>query len=519
MSDLSQIPTEQLLAMLQKSPEKYDPTEGMSTLDKMLAGTGKAFTDVGRGVGQLVGLTSQQDIDEAKKRDSALMNTGAGQVGNVVGNVAAALPAMLVPGANTVLGSTAIGGVMGMAQPVATGESRGANTALGAVAGGAGQALGAAAGRFLRPVQSSLDPQTAALAQAAQARGIPLDAADLTGSRPLTIMRDVMSNLPLTADRQAAIQSGKQAAFNRAVSGTFGASDDALTPQALQASRNRIGQQFTDLSARNELDPNNGLIGALAQIRKQASTDMTPDVAGVVNRKIDDILARFKAGAPEQIVPSPVLSESGQPFTSVVPATQASPMPGTAYRALDSELGRTVRTSSNGDIRYALGEVRTALRNAMDSSINDADRATWKEARKQYANLMTVAPIAAKSETGDVSGRTLLAAALRQNKSGAFNGAGELGELGRIGRAFIMEQTPNSGTAQRTFYQRMLENPLSAAWGQGVGGISLPVQAAMNSKAGQKYLANGAVALTAKQQKAINDLSRALALGVAANAE
>src|SRR5574343_500559 len=36
-------------------PKQFDPTEGMSTTEKLLAGVGKAFVDAGRGVGQLAG--------------------------------------------------------------------------------------------------------------------------------------------------------------------------------------------------------------------------------------------------------------------------------------------------------------------------------------------------------------------------------------------------------------------------------------------------------------------------------
>ena len=90
-----------------------------------------------------------------------------------------------------------------------------------------------------------------------------------------------------------------------------------------------------------------------------------------------------------------------------------------------------------------------------------------------------------------------------------WHGGGDLGELGRIGRAFVAEQTPNSGTAQRTFYQRLLtENPLMAAWHQGVGGISYPVQSLMNSPAGKRYFSEGLAQLTPRQQAMINAVLR-----------
>ena len=456
--------------------------DGMSGTEKFLAGAGKTMTDIARGAGQMLGIVDQSSVDETKQRDAALMNTGAGMAGSITGGIATGLPSLLVPGANTVVGAGLTGAVLGGLQPTATGESRLSNTIIGGIGGAGGQAGGQALGRVLRPVQSQLSPQQAALANAARRYGLQLDAADMTGSKPLATIRSVLGELPLTADRQAAIQGTKQAAFNRAVAGTFGSTDDALTPQALQAARDRLGQQFTDLASRNTLQAGSGLVNDLAAIQQNATRNMTPDVARIISNNIDDILARVE--------PGDIIN-------------------GNAYRALDSQLGRITRTSTNGDVRYGIGQVREALRNAMDQSISQADRTAWQQARRQYANLMTVAPLAARDETGDVSGRALLSAVNRSGKSTAFTGGGELGELGRVGRAFVAEQTPNSGTAQRTFFQRFLTDPLSATWQQGVGGISRPVQTAMNSGAGQRYLSQGLVQLTPQQQALINALTRA----------
>jgi hypothetical protein len=453
-----------------------DPTQGMSGLDKFLAGTGKGMSDIAVGVGQRLGLVDQESVDERAKRDAPLMDTGAGATGNVVGKVATALPTMFIPGANTVAGAAVVGAGLGAAEPTKTGESVGQNMVMGAAGGAGGQAAGNLLARALRPVQSSLDPATDALAQAAKRRGIPLDAADLTGSRPLTTIRDVMAQMPLTADRQAAIQGAKQGAYNRAVSQTFGENADQISPHVLTSARNRIGQQFTDLSSRNSLPVDNALLGKISDIVDEAKRFGSADVEKAVSNFADDLLNR--------------VDQNGR-------------LSGEAYRRMDSAMGRIMRSTSNGDIRHNLGQLRGVVRDAMDNAISPADQAAWKEARKQYANLMTVAPLAARDEIGDVSGKSLLAAALRGNKSAAFTGGGDLGELGRIGRAFIAEQTPNSGTAQRLFFQRFLENPLAASYGQAVGGISLPVQKLMNSRAGQKYLSEGLVSMSPRQKAAL----------------
>jgi hypothetical protein len=121
---------------------KINATEGMSTTQKVLAGIGKGMTDLGRGAGQALGIVSDKEIADARALDEDLMSTGAGKVGNVVGQIASAAPAMLIPGANTYAGATLVGAATGALQPVTEDESRLTNTALGAAGGVAGQKLG-----------------------------------------------------------------------------------------------------------------------------------------------------------------------------------------------------------------------------------------------------------------------------------------------------------------------------------------------------------------------------------------
>lgn len=106
------------------SPLTADPTDGMSGTEKFLAGAGKAFTDLGRGAGQMVGLVDRNDVAESRKRDAALMNTGAGVGGNLTGNLAAFLPTAMIPGANTYTGAALIGaGAGALAPSTSTGET------------------------------------------------------------------------------------------------------------------------------------------------------------------------------------------------------------------------------------------------------------------------------------------------------------------------------------------------------------------------------------------------------------
>ena len=145
----------------QKTPSA---TEGMSTGELALAGIGKGFVDVGRGIGQRLGMVSEEDIARSRELDKDLMETGAGTAGNIVGNIASFLPAAFIPGANTVVGGAAIGGLTGLLTPTTKDESVLANIGLGSALGGIGSkvpdALKYATSRgSKRLMQSAIKPQ------------------------------------------------------------------------------------------------------------------------------------------------------------------------------------------------------------------------------------------------------------------------------------------------------------------------------------------------------------------------
>jgi hypothetical protein len=140
------------------------PTEGMSNTELALAGIGKGFVDVGRGIGQRLGMVSKEDVARARELDKPLMETTSGTVGNVIGNVASFLPAAFVPGANTVVGGAAIGGLTGLLTPTVKDESVISNIGTGATLGAVGSkvpdALSYLTGRgSKRLMQSAIKPQ------------------------------------------------------------------------------------------------------------------------------------------------------------------------------------------------------------------------------------------------------------------------------------------------------------------------------------------------------------------------
>lgn len=158
------------------SPINVDPTEGMNWGEKAAAGFGKAIVDTGRGMQQLgsyVGIGDkdaiQADINASKQRDAALMATGGGMTGNVLGQAVIAIApggllartgglaakagqAWMLP--QTLGGAAGVGAMQGFVQPTADGESRGLNASIGA----AGGALAPAVGTLYRSGKALAEP-------------------------------------------------------------------------------------------------------------------------------------------------------------------------------------------------------------------------------------------------------------------------------------------------------------------------------------------------------------------------
>lgn len=140
--------------------EKYGPTSGMSTAQRLVAGYGAAVPRLARGIGQTLGLVSQQEVDERNRLDAPLLATGAGAAGNIAGNIAAALPTAAIPGAATIPGAAAIGGAQGFLAPSSSDESVLKNTLLGAGAGAGGVLLGRGLNALYQGARALVEPFT-----------------------------------------------------------------------------------------------------------------------------------------------------------------------------------------------------------------------------------------------------------------------------------------------------------------------------------------------------------------------
>lgn len=471
--------------------ESFNPTDGMSTTDLLLAGAGSGLTNVARGVGQRtrdvlpdkwadeMGLPTEVDVAEARRLDKPLMDTLAGKIGGFVGEAA---PYMLLPGGKLAK-TIGTGAAVGALTPTAQGESPITNALMGGAGGLLAHGAIAGLGRVLRPVRSQLNPKMTALAEKAKTQGIDLNAAQLTDSKPLKWINSVMDDLPLTAAAQQSAKEAQRKQFNAAVAKTMGTRAEDLGENVMASTKSRVGGAIGDIADRNKFNLDNDTFNKLVQNKFDAQRFETKDVRNIANNYIDDF------------------------FAKVEPDGKVS---GEAYRKLDSELSRRMRGTTNGDLKHALGQIRDTLREGMDKSISPQDAAAWSRLRGQYRNMKLIEPLAAKSVDGNISPTGLLAASIKKDSNAAYK-SNTLKDLGKIGKTFLGEP-PSSGTAQRNFYTQMLTNPVNLTSsglgflaggtpGAALGGLlstamtsgaaAVPLQKLMNSKAGKQYLTTG----------------------------
>jgi hypothetical protein len=360
--------------------------------------------------------------------------------------------------------------------------------------------VAATGARLITPIQQQGNAEYRALVAAAEREGIPVTAGQATGSRFLKNLEGRLEQLPFTGARQRAIREGQQEDFTTAVMRRTGTAASEATPDTLKAIKAKVGGQIGEIANRNTLNVTPDFENQLTQIEDNLRF-LVKDVADPIRERIAQLRGMMvtppSSGgaplAPGQAAPNPVI-------------------PGASYRMMDSALGRSMRSTTDGDKREALGQLRQILRSAMDNSISPEDAAAWRQANRDYANAKVIedamnsaGEIAA---TGQIPPLSLRGAVNRSTGSGYSSGRGDLNELARIGQS-VLRPPPDTGTAGNNMANALLTGQLAAAGGIGgtmaggpIGGLAgaassmfLPriVQALMNSEAGQAYLRNQAI--------------------------
>lgn len=405
-----------------QEPE-YDPTEGMSTFDKVAAGAGKAMYDLGRGAGQMVGLVSDEDITESRKRDAALMKTTAGKVGNIGGNVAMFAPTAFIPGANTYTGAATIGAVGGLLQPSVGVQEALQNMAIGGVAGPLGIAAGRLVGAAYQGGKALVEPffkagqnkiaartlqQFAQNPQAAAAAAQAAPRTTATGAQPT--LAEATKDMGL-AQLQRALQSADPDGFatslgtrlqanNAARVGTLrGIAGDEAKREAAIAARDRAAKPLYDAAKSSMAKSDDALLNILdrpsaskAWARAQALAKERgetlvigkdiPETVSFVGGKVEKVAG---AHGHSKFVQLPgLLDSSGNPLTTVNAAQNAQ------YSGKGLHYLKMAMDDMLDDASGAIGKnEQSAIRGTRDQLLSwmDKNLADYGAARSTYASM------------------------------------------------------------------------------------------------------------------------------------
>jgi hypothetical protein len=233
----------------------------------------------------------------------------------------------------------------------------------------------------------------------------------------------------------------------------------------------RICGQFDDLAARNTLRADSRLAHEVGNAVSDYENLVPPSQrAPVIGRLANDV--RNSTGA----------------------------IAGDTYQGWRSTIERLARSSGNNpQVASALRDIKNALDDAMERSIaarNPADLGAWREARRQYRNLLVVEKAAtgagAQTAEGLISPSQLRNAVVGQGRRAYARGQGDFADLARAGEA-IMKPLPQSGTGPRSI--PYLLSGIGAGAGNVPGAIAAFAAPGMASRAlmsrpVQSYLGN-----------------------------
>lgn len=405
MMDLSKLSTEDLLAMRAGDLSKVstpglqamrassvNPTADMSGLETLRAGIGRGMASAGRGVGNLFGLVSDEDLAESKRLDANLLNTTGGKIGNVVGLAAAAAPTALIPGANTMLGASLIGAGVGGLTTEGDALERLKGAGLGAAGGAAGNLIGKGLGTGSRWLadkatqrftgNQAANAQRMGAAQAASDAGFVIPPADL---RPGWIT-EALSGLSGKIKTGQVASQRNQPGVTAAARRELGLADDTpLTADLLQSIRNRAGSEgYAPVRAAGDVVADQQYTKALDAIsgQYQGAARSFPGAAKNPVMEMVDGLRQQKFDAGDALDMIKVLRESADK----------------AYRSGDTGLGKASKA--------AAGALEDQIERHLKDAGNAEAMAAFREARKEIAKTYTVQK-GLNSQTGEVSAQSL----------------------------------------------------------------------------------------------------------------
>ena len=284
----------------------YDPAEDMNlnvagfdtginlhpSLARGLAGAGKAFMDAGRGLG----LVDSADAN-TKEIENRLMDTTAGKVGKVVGDLAITAPTMLIPGVNTIKGAALVSGATNAALTEGDAKHRLEEGFRGALAGGAGTMAMKGLSRVISP---NVSPEIAGMME----EGVRLTPGQMMGGTAKRA-EEAMESIPVIGDaikraQRNALEDYNSRVLNRVIkplqdAGLNAREVNAIGNAGVADIRKQLSAQYDNLLPNmqaNALEPE--FVQKMANLRSMVQSLPKEEAQyfdNILSREIDQRLA------------------------------------------------------------------------------------------------------------------------------------------------------------------------------------------------------------------------------------
>lgn len=399
--------------------EKYGATSTMGGAEKLRAGFGKAFVDLGRGAAQFgAGVADfvaprqqtlsdlitadgesrdpsrvaemRRQVEESRRLDAELMKSGSAKVGNLLGNVAATIPALAIPGANTVAGAGVVGAGLGLLQPSTSTKETLTNTAIGGAAGATAQYLGNKVAQWAGNRLSQRATAAATAKDLNAVRDATLKEAQSAGyvvppstTNP-TVTNRVIEGVSGKAQTQQASALRNQQVTNRLVRQELGLSETAqITKETLNGVRSKAGAVYKAIAGAGDIAADSQYLDDLASIA-QSIDDVAkdfPDLNLNNNAEIDNLVTgmlqdKFSAKSAIELTKQLRKSASGN-LSGANAADPAKRALGYAQReaadAVEGQLIRHLEASGKGALAKQFDASRKLIAKtySVESALNE----------------------------------------------------------------------------------------------------------------------------------------------------
>lgn len=480
------------------APSKNKKTFGQSAMLGLKKGA-SGVMELGANIGQALGADTSEFkanlADVQQDYEAQGKGTGVkGFIGEIAGNPLTYIPVGKIGtgiGALTkILGQ---GAIQGVAAPTGNEQSTLAdneeNAGYGSLAALGGSVVGKTANKVFRPVANNMSDNAAKLASYLESQGVPLTAAQKTGSKALASLEGVFEKLPLTSGTQKRIADQQSTAFTKAALAKAGISTDDASRKVISDAAKQFGKEYGELAANNVMNIDEPLLQTVAGIYQEANSGrLGQDASNLVKSVASDI---FNSG--------------GQ-------------LKGDVYQKTRSLLTQKSASATDAFDAGLMKQLRNALDEAFERSLPESQRGVMANINARYQAFK---PIQKAMEASKIN-------ALRNAQIDPVSLYGQvpigspLEKLSDAGAAFIRPQIGDSGTAERLFWQNALTGAgllSTGAGAYGVGGDYAPIltgaglalagpraaQALYNSKAAQSYVTKGLPG-----QKVVKEIARQL---------